>query len=733
MKKYIFLVILFLYAGCQPLFAQERKKVGVVLSGGGAKGAAHIGVLKALEEAGIPIDYIAGTSMGAVVGGLYAVGYTPDQLDSIIKGQDWSLLLSDKPARTKQTLRERDFAGKYLLSVPLIKTTKPEVSGFIRGENLNNLLSRLTISFHDSIDYNKLPIPFACVATNIVDGKEVVFHDGVLPVSIRASMAIPGVFTPVEMDSLVLVDGGLVNNYPVDVARDMGADIIIGSTVQADHLETKNITNVADILSQLINISTRAKFDDNIKDTDLHFQIDAGNFSTMDFKPDVLDSMIHRGYNTAHNQWDELMAIKEKLNLPEEYSPRTVHEQEILTSQSVIPVRKLTFQNANKHEVKTVIHKCQLKEDSDLKIAQIEDAVRILQDDFNYPATYYSLTEVGDGYDLTINVKKKNESILYLGLRFDSEEMISAIVGGELILNTALPSSVTFMGKLGKQYLVRLGYGFEPFLNRNLHVAYEYRHNDMDVYSGGKKQYNLGFRQHTGEIGFTNLAIRNVSFGMGLSVEHFKYNNILASEDIHVPEFHSDTYFNYVFNFRFNSQDEEYYPTRGVNANAGYILYTDDFAHYQDGSPISALNAYWEIAYSPTKHFTLTPSVYGRILWGHNIPFVYSNAIGGEYFGKYLAQQLPFAGLGHIQEVDKAIVIAGLKLTQRIKGHQYLSLLSNFALTNNRIEKLGNGSFIYGLGLKYGYVSKFGPIEASVGYSGDSKKLDLYVNLGCYF
>lgn len=173
MKKYISLIVLFLYAGFQPLFAQDRKKVGVVLSGGGAKGAAHIGVLKALEEAGIPIDYIAGTSMGAVIGGLYAIGYSPDQLDSLIRGQDWTVVLSGNAARKKQTLKERNYSGKYLLSVPLIKTTKPEVSGLIRGENLNNLLSRLTISYHDSTDYNRLPVPFACVATNIVDGKEV--------------------------------------------------------------------------------------------------------------------------------------------------------------------------------------------------------------------------------------------------------------------------------------------------------------------------------------------------------------------------------------------------------------------------------------------------------------------------------------------------------------------------------------------------------------------------------
>lgn len=726
-------MILFLYAGIHPIFAQKRMKVGVVLSGGGAKGAAHIGVLKAIEEAGIPIDYIAGTSMGAVIGGLYAIGYSPAQLDSLIKRQDWTFLLSDDPARKKQTLKERDFSERYLLSVPLIKTAQPEVSGLIRGDNLNNLLSRLTISYHDSTDYNQLPIPFACVATNIVDGKEIVFHNGVLGVSIRASMSIPGVFTPVKKDGMILVDGGLVNNYPVDVAREMGADIIIGTTVQNGLLDTDSITNVVDILSQLVSISTRTKFDDNIKDTDLHFEVDTKDFSTMDFKPDVIDSMIHRGWNTVHDQWDELMAIKKKINIPADYSPEPIPKPVIFTSQSTVPIRKFTFQNASSHEIKAIIHKCRLKENTGLKIGQIESAVSILQNEFNYPEAYYSLTGTEDQYDLIFHAKQKNQSNLYLGLRFDSEELISAIASGELIFKTALPSSVTFTGKLGKQYLARLAYNLEPFLNRNLNVAYEYRYNDIDVYSDGKKLYNLVFRQHTGQLGFTNMAIRNLSFGARMKMEYYKYSDILANENVVVPEFHSDTYFNYIFNIQYNAQDRGYYPTRGVNTNAAYTLYTDNFAHYKGGSPISAVNAYWEIACSPTKHFTIIPSLYGRVLWGDDIPFVLRNVIGGDYFGKYLSQQLPFAGIGYTQEVDKAIIIAGLKLTERIKGQQYITFWGNTALSNNRIEKLGSGKFIYGMALKYGYITKFGPIEASLGYSGNSKKVDFYVNLGYYF
>ena len=172
-----------------------RKKVGVVLSGGGAKGMAHIKALKVIEEAGIPIDYIVGTSMGAIVGALYSIGYTPEQLDSMVRKQDWNFLLSDRVNRSEMSLIDREHAERYILSVPFVNTPKESASGgLLKGQNLANLFSNLTMGYHDSIDFNKLPIPFACVAPTIVDGKQVVFRNGVLSTAMRASMAIPGVF-----------------------------------------------------------------------------------------------------------------------------------------------------------------------------------------------------------------------------------------------------------------------------------------------------------------------------------------------------------------------------------------------------------------------------------------------------------------------------------------------------------------------------------------------------------
>ena len=170
----------------------QRKKVGLVLSGGGAKGVAHIGVLKVLEEAGIPIDCIVGTSMGSIVGGLYAIGYDACAMDTLVRCQDWPFLLSDKVYRYNLPFSEKESTEKYLLSVPIRKKGGISLpSGFISGQNIYNLFSDLTIGYHDSLDFSTLPIPFACVASNLVDGKDVILDKGYLPLCLRASMAIP--------------------------------------------------------------------------------------------------------------------------------------------------------------------------------------------------------------------------------------------------------------------------------------------------------------------------------------------------------------------------------------------------------------------------------------------------------------------------------------------------------------------------------------------------------------
>lgn len=255
-----------------PLLAQAveppRPKIGLVLSGGAARGLAHIGVLKALEEQGIHIDAIAGTSMGAVIGGLYASGYKIDELEKLALNIDWKLALSDAPPREDVPFRrkqdDRDFLVKQKLSfrddgslgLPL---------GVIQGQNLALLLESMFAHRSDTRDFDKLPIPFRAVATDITSGEKVVFRKGHLPQVIRASMSIPAVFAPVELDGRLLVDGGMTDNIPLDVAREMGVDIAIVVDIGTPLRSRKQLNTVVDVLNQSITLMTRRNSEEQLK------------------------------------------------------------------------------------------------------------------------------------------------------------------------------------------------------------------------------------------------------------------------------------------------------------------------------------------------------------------------------------------------------------------------------------------------------------------------------------
>ncbi|WP_084607813.1 patatin-like phospholipase family protein [Prevotella dentasini] len=301
----------------------ERKKVAVVLCGGGAKGVAHIGVLKVLEKAGIPIDMITGTSMGSLVGGLYAIGYDAGQLDSIVQMQDWGMLLSDKADLTHQSIDDRRKQNTYIISRELSfrGNSLAETGGIIQGKNLSLLFDKLTAGYRDSVDFNRLPIPFACVATDIVDNSEVVWHSGILAQAMRSSMSIPAAFAPVRVGDRVLVDGGLRNNFPVDVARQMGADYVIGVTLSGRGRTADELSNGASVLGQIIDVNCKNKYDENIAATDILIQCNTEGYSAASFFPRAIDTLMVRGEQEAMKHWDKLMALKRLLGLPDDYSP----------------------------------------------------------------------------------------------------------------------------------------------------------------------------------------------------------------------------------------------------------------------------------------------------------------------------------------------------------------------------------------------------------------------------
>lgn len=714
----------------------KRPRIGLVLSGGGVKGAAHIGVLRAIEEAGIPIDYVAGTSIGAVLGGLYAMGYTPAQLDTLVHSLDWDFLLSDKPPRQALSPRQREAEERYLLTFPLSRAGKPDFSGLIRGRNLGNLLANLTVGYHDSIDFNQFPIPFACVATNLVDGKEVVLRSGIPAQALRASMAIPGVFKPVDVHGMTLADGGLTNNYPADVARSMGADILIGVTLQRPLDNGTPIQSLPAVISQIVSISCRNKYEENIRSTDLHLGIDVSGVSTMDFTPEAVDTMMQRGREAARAHWPELMRIRQLCETgggtlcPAPIVPR---RHLSLSEQPAFFVRHIRFESLSASEERTIRRACHLKDSTEVTQRQIEEAVRLLYEKFLVTDANYSLADAEEGYDLTFHGRQRGASTVSIGARFDTQDMASILVGTDFVLRTRIPSHLEINGLLGEQYAAGMDYQVEPVLNRQINLFYSYRHRDYDVDIRGKKAYNLSYDLQQAGVGYAFRRLKNFDWEAGAMVQHCHFRDVLAKGDVALPRLKDDFYYTAFARITYNSQDRIYYPSRGSKFHAEYTFTTDDLRHYREPHAWSALQLSWESVLRLHPHWALLPRVAGRALWGSEIPYLFTNAIGSAVAGKYTAQQLPFAGIGRIEPVADKLTLADLRLRYHIAGRHYATCWGAAALHAPRFKHFQKGHYRFGGAVQYGYHSKFGPIEALLAYASRCHAPTFYVNIGFDF
>ena len=351
------------------IFAQDettvssRPKVGLVLSGGGAKGAAHIGVIKYIEEAGIPIDYIAGTSMGSIVGGMYALGYSADEMLDIISSVDWNRLISNDVDRRKITYRRKYEKGTQIISVPFsmdaeqadlqsrsFRNSLPK--GFVSGDNLINLFNSLCVGYSDSLSFAELPIPFLCIATNMVSGEADVLDRGEFAKALRASMAIPILFDPIKMNNTLYVDGGLTCNFPAAQCRAMGADYIIGVSMSPGLEDnTENLSSILSQVKQLKEIITDKDFDRYNQQCDIFISPDLKGVGMLSFDAESVARVTQSGYEAASLQSSEFSMLKDRV-----CSSATVDSADLLAPkratnilQQQVKISKIEFGRLDKY------------------------------------------------------------------------------------------------------------------------------------------------------------------------------------------------------------------------------------------------------------------------------------------------------------------------------------------------------------------------------------------------
>jgi len=722
-----------------------RKKVAVVLSGGGAKGMAHIGVLKVLEKAGIPIDMITGTSIGSIVGGLYAIGYNAHSLDSMVRKQDWTYVITDKEDMRKQSYLDRKKQSTYFFSMGLTFGKRDlGAGGLIRGKNLAELFQQLCMGYTDSLDFSRdLRIPFACVATNIMDNSEVVFHSGRLPQAMRASMAIPAAFSPVRIGDMVLVDGGLKNNYPVDVAREMGAEIVIGVTLNGKPKSPEDITGTMKIVGQIIDVNCVNKYDENKAITDLWMNVDPHGYSTASFSAEAIDSLMRYGEEEAMRHWDEIIALKKRIGIPEDAKSEILYplRPNIMTDQH--HVIDYVFENMTPQDQRFLTQKFHLDRvktiDAELE-QQLTTSMRI---DLFYQTAECRLVPEAGGVRVVLSVGNRKSVQLHTGVRYDTEENAALQLGLDIPLKTAIPVETDITLRLAKRLMVRGEITVHPRSFTRPTLSYSFRRNDVDIYTNGNLDYNIRYNQLQAEFLPINFDLRHFNLQIGLRWDFMHYRNKLGSESVTLVPLANEHFFSYRARLAFHNEDDWNFPTRGARFNAEYAYFTNDFAKLNvydtEGNKqgktagMSDVSGDLRMSFTIGSRFTLQPMVYGRLLFGSVVPAGFYNTVGGEWFGHYIEQQMPFAGIGNLEYVRNQFVAAQLQAQQRIGKSNYVLLRVAGGQQAAKLKELFDHRTMIGVQGAYYYNTLFGPVGATLGYSNHTKKTYFYINLGYEF
>ncbi|MBR1950628.1 MAG: patatin-like phospholipase family protein [Bacteroidales bacterium] len=724
----------------------KRPKVALVLCGGGAKGAAHIGALKVLEEVGMPVDMVVGTSIGGLVGGMYAMGYNAAELDSIVAGCDWKYLLSDNT----YSRRDESFSGKmldarYLLKIPFY-SMNPDIkdspvsrlpAGLISGQNVLNFLNGVSLGYQERMDFSNLPVPFACVAADLSTGEQIVLDKGELPLCMRATMAIPGVFAPVEMDGKVLVDGGIINNFPVDVAKKMGADIIIGVDIKNDYPGAENLKSIPQVLAQMIALMGNETYQKNLKEVDILIKPDVSDYGTYSFNKPAIEQLVINGYVAAQEKYQELETLARRLNtLDVESRPGMVHKATDVVRDTFCfkSVEIVGVPKKNEHWLRRMSG---LKPDILLTGKDINRGISILMGTRAFSSVTYTVMGKGTADErLVVNIVEGPTNVLALGARYDSEEAAGILVHVGVNEYGLLGSKLGFTGRLGYNPYGELEYSYNSKDFPKIEFNYKVGGMDMNIYKSTENQNNLSFLYHRGEINLSNIYLRNFNFKLGARYEHFDFSRYLKQN---TPDGYQEYvvkdsgYESYYFKGEVDTRDDSYFATEGVDFDVEGTIWQTNFE--KGFHSFGAVKVMLEGAVGIGKSFALLPHFYGRVIIGDctEIPFI--NYVGGSEPGRYFSQQLPFIGINYANPVENTVMIGRIDLRQKIASNHYIYGIANYMRSAHSLDDIfsDNGEGTWGVGFKYSYNSPIGPLSFNIHWSDYEHRVGAYVSLGHYF
>ncbi len=415
-------------------YAQTRPRIGLALGGGGAKGMAHIPVIKLLDELDIPIDYVAGTSVGGILGGLYAIGYSGIELEELSGDLDWDRLFRDGPVRSQRPYFNKKDDGKYQLDMVWDGPLPSPPQGLLYGQNISSLLMRLTFPWETVRDFDELPIPFRCVAVDLLTSQPVIIADGSLARALRATMAIPTMFSPVEREHALLIDGGLLNNLPVDVVRDMGAECVIAVDLSSPLRGRDELDSADNILSQSLLLVEIQHGQKNAALADVLIHPDLKDLDSMDFfSPEKLERIKARGERAAQAARPRLLELKQRYGLtrkPGDEREDVVPGNKAQASRAPRIIGEIELLGHQRLPAAFILDQFPIRTGMAAEAGALEKAVSHLYALGYFETVHYELFPLSrDRIRLELHVKERPPGRFRLGLRYDNLHKLVAVTG----------------------------------------------------------------------------------------------------------------------------------------------------------------------------------------------------------------------------------------------------------------------------------------------------------------
>ena len=716
-------------------FAQEQKrpKIGLVLSGGGAKGFAHIGVLKVLEEAGVKIDYIGGTSMGAVIGGLYASGYNAAQIDSIFQATDFSKLLNDYVPRSSKSFYEKRNEELYAIVLPFSNLKLGIPQALSKGMFNYNLLSRITRNVRDINEFSKLPIPFLCIATNIETGEEVLLDKGNLAQAMIASSAFPSLFSPVEIDGKILVDGGVVNNYPIEEVRKLGADIIIGVDVQNDLLDRDQLKDATKILVQITNLQSIERMKKNVKNTDIYIKPDIKQYGVISF--DKGKQIIIKGEEATFAVFEQIKKLVDETN--------PYKKPKLKVNTDSLYINSINTNDLDNYTSEYINSKLRFKPKSKISYNNLLTGIDNINATQNFSSISYSLENNNDGVDLNLKLKENStKTFLKFGLHYDNlykSGVLTNITRKKTLFKNDLASLDIILGdnfRYNFDYYIEngfnLSFGFKSNYNQfNRNIASEI--SLTAPINPNVNTINVDFSDLTNQVYFQSIFVQKFLIGGGLELKYLKIKSeTLASVNRIIDRSNYLGIFSYV---KYDSFDKEYFPKKGwffAGDIQSYLLssnYTNNF------QPFSIAKADFAVAATLFKNTTIKFETAAGFSFGQDsVPFF--NFILGGYGYHPINNFKYFYGYDFLSLAGNSYIKSAATFDYEIFKNNHVNFSANFANIGDRIFETIDWISIpeySGYAIGYGLETVIGPIEIKYSWSPELPKGFTWFSIGFLF